>query len=67
VKSLGVFGSWTRNEQNESSDLDILVEFEDTVSILEFLALESHLSELLGQKVDLVMKKALKQESERGF
>ncbi|MFO7966786.1 MAG: nucleotidyltransferase domain-containing protein [Archaeoglobaceae archaeon] len=42
------------------SDLDVLVDFEEPVSLLEFVELERYLSELLGVKVDLVMRNALK-------
>ena len=60
VKEIGIFGSYLREEQKKRSDLDILVEFEEPISLLEFVALERHLSELIGVKVDLVMKTALK-------
>ena len=60
VKSLGVFGSWTRDEQRKDSDLDLLVEFIKTPGMFGFVELEDHLSDLLGVKVDLVTKNALK-------
>lgn len=60
VKQIGIFGSFIRGEQKETSDLDILVEFEGSVSFFEFLRLERYLSHLLQKKVDLVMKSALK-------
>jgi len=60
VKSLGVFGSFVRGEQNEASDIDILVEFTETPGLIDFIALENHLSETLGTKVDLVMRDSLK-------
>ncbi len=60
VKSLGVFGSYIRGEQQQSSDIDILVEFYENPGLIDFIALEYHLSELTGIKVDLVMKEALK-------
>ena len=60
VKDIGVFGSYVRGEQRKRSDVDILVEFEAPVGFFEFIALENHLSDLLGVKVDLVSKKALK-------
>jgi predicted nucleotidyltransferase len=60
VKSLGIFGSYVRGEARSTSDLDILVEFDRAPTLLEFIQLESDLSEQLGVKVDLVMKKALK-------
>jgi hypothetical protein len=60
VHSLAVFGSFVRGEQTNSSDLDILVEFSETQGLLEFVELENYLSDTLGIKVDLVLKKALK-------
>ncbi|MBE0479241.1 nucleotidyltransferase family protein [Candidatus Aerophobetes bacterium] len=60
VKELGIFGSYVRGEQNKKSDLDILVAFYETPSLLRFINLENYLSDLLGRKVDLVMKRALK-------
>jgi uncharacterized protein len=60
VASLGLFGSYVRGEQKKRSDLDVLVEFEDAPSLFAYGELEDHLSGLVGIKVDLVMKKALK-------
>ncbi len=60
IKYLGVFGSYLRREQRRSSDLDLLVDFFETPSLFQFIRIEHYLSELLGVKVDLVMKDALK-------
>ena len=60
VNSLWIFGSYVRDEQRKRSDLDILVKFDRTPSLLEFVRLERHLGELLNMKVDLVMKSALR-------
>ncbi len=61
VKSLALFGSYARGEQRRSSDLDILVEFDDRpLTLLQFIALEQELSDLLGVKVDLVERHTLK-------
>jgi hypothetical protein len=60
VKEIGVFGSFVRGEQRKSSDIDILVEFEEPIGLLEFMDLEEYLSNMLGRKVDLVSKKSLK-------
>ncbi len=60
VQELGVFGSYVRQEQREDSDLDILVTFSETPSLLKFIELEYYLSDAFGVKVDLVMKDALK-------
>ena len=60
VKNLGVFGSYVRGDPKVSSDVDVLVDFEEPVGLFEFTKLENYLSDLLGVKVDLVSKKALK-------
>ncbi|MCK4367254.1 MAG: nucleotidyltransferase family protein [Thermoplasmata archaeon] len=60
VRKIGIFGSFARGEQEATSDIDILVDFREPVSLIDFVALERHLSEILGRKVDLVMKSALK-------
>ncbi|MBS7651203.1 MAG: nucleotidyltransferase family protein [Halobacteria archaeon] len=62
LKSIGIFGSYIRGEEKKGSDLDILVEFEESagLSLLDFIRLENYLSEELGVKVDLVEKSTLK-------
>ncbi|MGB3495233.1 MAG: nucleotidyltransferase family protein, partial [Elainellaceae cyanobacterium] len=60
VQELGVFGSYVRQEQTETSDVDLLVEFSETPSLLKFINLENYLSDNLGVKVDLVHKAGLK-------
>ena len=62
IKNIGIFGSYLRGEAGEMSDIDILVEFEQDVEfgLLKFVGIENYLSDLLGVKVDLVEKSALK-------
>ena len=60
VETLEVFGSYVRSEQKKDSDLDILVTFTEDPSLLTYIAIENYLSDLLGIKVDLVMKDSLK-------
>ena len=60
VKSIGLFGSYVRGEQKDTSDLDILVDFYEPISHFRFVELEDFLSQQLGVKVDLVMRDALK-------
>jgi predicted nucleotidyltransferase len=60
VATLEVFGSYVRHEQRKNSDLDILVTFSKPPSLFKFVRLENHLSDILGVKVDLVMKDSLK-------
>jgi uncharacterized protein len=62
VRALDVFGSYVRGEQKRSSDADLLVEFDRPPTLPEFIDLEHHLRGLLGIKVDLVTRRALKGE-----
>ena len=61
VRSIGVFGSFSRGEETGSSDVDILVEFSEPVG-WEFFDLKEYLEEILGRSVDLVTKNALKRQ-----
>jgi predicted nucleotidyltransferase len=60
VKEIGIFGSYVRGEYGDNSDIDLLVEFYEPVGFFTFMDLEEYLEGLLGTKVDLVSKKALK-------
>jgi uncharacterized protein len=60
VATLGVFGSFIRNEQRPDSDLDVLVTFCETPSLFTLVALQDELCERLGLPVDLVMPSGLK-------
>jgi len=60
IRSLALFGSRTRNDATEASDLDVLVEFDRPIPLSAFLALEAHLSAITGLRVDLVSAAALK-------
>jgi len=59
VSKIGYFGSFASGEQNNNSDIDILVEFSKPIG-WEFFTLEKFLEETFGIKVDLVTKNALK-------
>jgi len=60
VKSLAFFGSVARDEAQEDSDVDILVEFTAPPGFIRFMDLRFFLEDLLGCRVDLVTRKALK-------
>ena len=60
LKNIGIFGSYVRGEQVAESDLDILVELEKPIGFVKFMRLENALSQLLGVRVEIVTKKALK-------
>lgn len=51
---VGIFGSYSRNEQKKGSDLDILIAFNHDLNLIELVGLEQQLTDLLGLKVDLV-------------
>ena len=63
VKSLRLFGSVARDEASEQSDVDVLVEFDETPSLFGFLRLQGYLRDLLGTKVDLVTESGLKERA----
>ena len=60
VDKIGVFGSITRGDNSDKSDVDMLVELSEPISLFKFIELEEFLSKVLGKKVDLVTEKALK-------
>lgn len=60
VNNIGIFGSVVRQDNKDTSDIDLLVEFSEPIGFFKFIELEEFLSKNLGRKVDLVTKKALK-------
>jgi predicted nucleotidyltransferase len=62
VVIVGVFGSYARGKQNETSDVDIIVELERPIG-LKFYELCDYLENILGIKVDVLTLSALKQKS----
>jgi predicted nucleotidyltransferase len=60
IKSLGLFGSYIRNEQTAESDVDLLVEFDEVPGLLTYVELQQALSDLLHLPVDLVHRPDLK-------
>jgi len=64
VRRIGFFGSLARNEQKETSDIDILVEFEKGAKTFDnYMNLKVLLEEVFGTKVDLVISDALKPQT----
>lgn len=62
VIEIGVFGSYVHGEQRPDSDIDVLIELErpPKIGLMGLVGLELYLSELLGQKVDIAIKKNLR-------
>jgi len=59
VSEIGYFGSYANGQQNDNSDLDLVVEFSQPVG-WSFFTLESFLEQALGLRIDLVTKGSLK-------
>jgi len=62
VTRLALFGSTVRNTATENSDIDILVAFDGIASSKRYFGVLFYLEDVLGQPVDLVTEKALRQE-----
>jgi predicted nucleotidyltransferase len=60
IKKAGLFGSFIRGEMREDSDIDILVEIEDNISLLDFVGIKLEIEDVLGRKVDLVEYSTIK-------
>jgi len=58
VRSLALFGSYARGDQQADSDVDILVEVDPSIG-LEFVTLAERIEKLLGVSVDLVSSRAI--------
>jgi predicted nucleotidyltransferase len=62
AKKIELFGSIVRGEQSEASDIDLLVEFEEGADLLDLTGMAIFLEEELGRRVDVVPKRALREE-----
>ena len=60
VKEIGIFGSYVNGNYNKESDVDILVEFSKPIGLIKFIKLEEYLKDLIGIKVDLVLRDGIK-------
>lgn len=60
IEKAGLFGSRVREEMREDSDIDILVEIEDDISLLDFVGIKLEIEEALKRKVDLVEYSTIK-------
>ncbi|MFG6177845.1 nucleotidyltransferase family protein [Halomonas sp. THAF12] len=62
VRSLALFGSMSRDEARDDSDIDILVSFDGPATSARYFGVQFYLEDLLGHPVDLVTDKALRPE-----
>ena len=59
---VGLFGSWARNEQSTTSDIDVLVNFQKGATLLDLSGIVIYLKELFNAKVDVVSESGLREE-----
>ena len=60
VTQLGIFGSFVRDEADETSDVDFFVHFDPNYKTLKnFVGLANYLKTLLGRKVEIVTPQSL--------
>jgi len=60
ISRAGLFGSYVKNENTEESDIDILIELKEKISLLEFVRIKLALEDKLNKKVDLVEYQSVK-------
>ena len=60
IKNLGIFGSYLAGKNKKNSDIDLLVEFKESVNIFEFIHLRREIQKILKTKIDLTTPNALK-------
>ena len=60
ISEMGLFGSYSRGDNNEQSDIDILVDFNDRIDGFDFVKIAHHLEDAFKQKIDLVSRKGIK-------
>jgi predicted nucleotidyltransferase len=60
VTRSALFGSYVRGEENEASDIDILVDYPEGKSLFDFISTKMELEDVLGKRVDLVEYKTIK-------
>jgi predicted nucleotidyltransferase len=62
INRIGVFGSYARGDTHTGSDVDVLVEFSEPISLIQLISLENYLSDIVGLKVDVVPKEDIRKE-----
>ncbi len=61
VKRIGIFGSFARGEEKAGSDIDVLVEFDETKTTFDnYMDLKFYLEDLFKREVDLVIESSVK-------
>jgi uncharacterized protein len=59
---IGIFGSYVRGDMHKKSDVDVLVEFSEPISLIRLVSLENYLTRIVGVRVDVVPKDDIRRE-----
>jgi len=59
IVKASLFGSFVRNEQNEMSDIDLLVEFRKGKSLLDLISLKNEIEVITKRKTDILTYKSI--------
>ena len=59
AKKITLFGSYARNEEKKGSDIDVIVDFAETKSLMEIVQIEENASKTLGVRLDLLTERAI--------
>ena len=59
IKEIKIFGSYATNEQKETSDIDLIVDFEEVPTFIELMKIQEELEKLLAVKVDLLTEESI--------
>lgn len=60
ISELGLFGSYARGDNNENSDIDILVDFRGRIDGFDYIRLAHELEDMFKQKIDMVSRSGIK-------
>jgi predicted nucleotidyltransferase len=62
ISNLAVFGSMVRGETREDSDVDIIADVPENMSLLGVISAENYLSDIVGMKVDFIPRSDIRRE-----
>ena len=60
ISELGLFGSFARNDFDENSDIDILVDFNEKIDGYDYIRLAHEFEDIFKQRIDMVSRKSIK-------
>jgi len=66
-EKIGLFGSFARGEDDPESDIDILVKFKKTPTLLDLVRIHNELSLQIGKKIDLVTESSIKNKRLKSY